>query len=38
MKITHSIIFINQILHKVFIVLTTKPMHQVTITQKITVI
>jgi hypothetical protein len=34
MEITHSTIFANQILHKVFIVLTTKPMYQLTITQR----
>jgi hypothetical protein len=33
MEITHSIIFTNQILHKVFIVSITKPMYQLTITQ-----
>jgi hypothetical protein len=38
MEITHSIIFINQILHKVFIISTTKPMYQLTITQRITII
>jgi hypothetical protein len=38
MEITYSIIFTNQILHKVFIVLTTKPMYQLTITQRINVI
>jgi hypothetical protein len=38
MEITHSIIFANQILHKVFIILTTKPRYQLTITQRITVI
>jgi hypothetical protein len=38
MEIIYSIIFINQILHKVFIILTIKLMYQVTITQKITVI
>jgi hypothetical protein len=31
MKITYSIIFIIQILHKVFIVSTTEPMYQLTI-------
>jgi hypothetical protein len=34
MEIAHSIIFTNQILHKVFIISTTKPMYQITITQK----
>jgi hypothetical protein len=29
---THSILFTNQILHKVFIISTTKPMYQLTIT------
>jgi hypothetical protein len=38
MEITHSITFTNQILNKVFIVSTTKPMYHVTITQRITVI
>jgi hypothetical protein len=38
MEITHSIIFTNQILHKVFIILTVKPSYQLTITQRITVI
>jgi hypothetical protein len=38
-KITYLIIFINQILHKVFIILTTKPScYQLTITQRIIVI
>jgi hypothetical protein len=37
-EITYSIIFINQILHKVFIVSTTKLMYQLTITQRINVI
>jgi hypothetical protein len=37
MEITHLIIFTNQILHKVFIVSTTKSMYQVTITQRIIV-
>jgi hypothetical protein len=31
MEITHSIIFTNQILHKVFIVSITKPMYQLII-------
>jgi hypothetical protein len=38
MEITHSIIFTNQILHKVFIILTIKSMYQLTITQRIDVI
>jgi hypothetical protein len=38
MKITHSIIFTNQILHKVFIISTIKPMYEVIITQRINVI
>jgi hypothetical protein len=29
MKIAHSIIFTNQILYKVFIIFTTKPVHAV---------
>jgi hypothetical protein len=37
MKIMLSIIFTNQILYKVSIVTTIKPMYQVTITQRITV-
>jgi hypothetical protein len=38
MEITHSIIFINQMVHKVFIISTIKPSYQLTITQKIAVI
>jgi hypothetical protein len=38
MEITQSIIFTNQILDKVFIISTTKPRYQLTITQRITVI
>jgi hypothetical protein len=38
MEITHSVIFNNQILNKVFIVSTTKFMYQLTITQRITII
>jgi hypothetical protein len=34
-EITHSIIFTNQILHKVFIVSTIKPMYQLTITRSL---
>jgi hypothetical protein len=37
-EITHSIIFTNQILHKVFIVSATKPRYQLIITQRITII
>jgi hypothetical protein len=37
-EITHSIIFTNQILHKVFIVSTTKPRYQLTIIRRIAVI
>jgi hypothetical protein len=37
-EITHSIIFINQILHKVVVVSTTKPSYQLSITQRIIVI
>jgi hypothetical protein len=37
-EITHSIIFINQILYKVFIVSTTKFMYQLTVTKRITII
>jgi hypothetical protein len=38
MKIIHSIIFTNQILHKMFIVSTTKTRYQLTITERIIVI
>jgi hypothetical protein len=38
MEITYSIIFTNQILHIVFIILTSKPSYQLTIIQRITVI
>jgi hypothetical protein len=38
MEITHSIIFTNQILYKVFIISTINPRYQLTITQRINVI
>jgi hypothetical protein len=37
-EITYSIILTNQILNRVLIVSTIKPMYQVTMTQRITVI
>jgi hypothetical protein len=37
MEITHSIIFTNQILHKVFIISTTMPRYQLTFIQRITI-